>query len=136
MDMNTPSALVAGLLSFAADQLGVEAPDVLPFFQKGPVPCTEVFCAEALYWPNIVIVAEPCDNRELKCQALMVHELVHHAQYHARLKYSCAIAREKPAYEAAVSYVEEFGVVDAYRYLGFGVEHLVYLKGRCDPWGY
>jgi hypothetical protein len=42
-------------------------------------------------------------------QSVLVHEMVHHLQKVAGLKYECAEAREKPAYEAQDKWLAEFG---------------------------
>jgi hypothetical protein len=41
--------------------------------------------------------------------SVLVHELVHHLQNVARMKYSCPEERERPAYEAQARWLEMFG---------------------------
>ena len=41
--------------------------------------------------------------------SVLVHELVHHMQNVAGVKYDCAEAREKPAYQAQARWLELFG---------------------------
>ncbi|MDP2618776.1 MAG: hypothetical protein Q8P46_01135 [Hyphomicrobiales bacterium] len=41
--------------------------------------------------------------------SVLVHELVHHLQNIAELKYDCSGAREKPAYRAQARWLEVFG---------------------------
>jgi hypothetical protein len=42
-------------------------------------------------------------------QSVLVHELVHHLQKVARLKYDCPMARERVAYLAQDQWLERFG---------------------------
>lgn len=129
--MNIPEALLTGLLAFAADQLGAEPPKAVPEIVVGETPWTDTFKALAIYDNDTITLREACDPAQLLCQAILVHELVHYVQDVAGLEYACYMAREQPAYVAMVAYVKEFGVVEPYAYLGFGIEGLEYLYGNC-----
>jgi len=41
--------------------------------------------------------------------SVLVHELVHHLQYRAQLKFACPQEREKVAYAAQARWLEQFG---------------------------
>jgi hypothetical protein len=43
-------------------------------------------------------------------KSILVHEMVHHIQSIARIKYECPMAREKPAYLAQDKWLAQFGL--------------------------
>lgn len=59
--------------------------------------------SRTIYLPKGWIGATPAEV------SVLVHELVHHLQNVARLKYDCAEARERPAYQAQARWLELFG---------------------------
>jgi hypothetical protein len=59
--------------------------------------------SRTIYLPDEWKGATPADV------SLLVHELVHHLQNVAELKYDCPEAREKPAYDAQARWLELFG---------------------------
>jgi hypothetical protein len=59
--------------------------------------------SRTIYLPEGWIGATPAEV------SVLVHELVHHLQNVAGLKYDCSGAREKPAYRAQARWLELFG---------------------------
>lgn len=53
--------------------------------------------------PRNWIGASPADV------SVLVHEMVHHLQRHAGMKYGCACAREKLAFAAQAKWLDQFG---------------------------
>jgi hypothetical protein len=58
---------------------------------------------QTIYLPDGWTSASPTD------QSILVHEMVHHLQLRAQLKYGCAEEREKLAYEAQDKWLALFG---------------------------
>lgn len=59
--------------------------------------------SRTIYLPEAWSGSSPADV------SVLVHEMVHHLQNVAGLKYDCAEAREKPAYRAQMKWLELFG---------------------------
>jgi hypothetical protein len=49
------------------------------------------------------------DRRHSEELSVLVHEMVHHLQNAGGLKYACAQAREKTAYQAQDKWLRQFG---------------------------
>lgn len=57
-----------------------------------------------------IYLSESWNSASVAAQSVLVHEMVHHLQNRAGLKYACAGAREKPAYLAQKQWLETRGL--------------------------
>ena len=65
----------------------------------------------AIYDPqrNVIVLSDQWTGRTAADVSVLVHELVHHLQDSARLRYECPAAREKMAYAAQAKWLGLFG---------------------------
>lgn len=76
----------------------------------------------------IIYLSERWSGASAAEQSVLVHEMVHHLQNRAGLKYHCAGARERPAYIAQKQWLETHGLdleqefqVDMFTVVGLGM---------------
>lgn len=103
VEFTTPAQLsklrYKGLLSHQREVIGGEHATPLPEFQREVVAVYDD-STRTIYLP------EHWTGASLAEQSVLVHEMVHHLQNRAGLKYACSGAREKPAYLAQRKWLE------------------------------
>ena len=65
-----------------------------------------------------VYLREDWDPADLRSQATLLHELVHHVQATYSVAHDCRAALERQAYHLTVRWLEEHGIEDGYGFMG------------------
>jgi hypothetical protein len=99
--MAGPARTVAG--EDRSQAIGGEHSTPLPRFQREVVATYDNVTA-TIYLPS------DWNDASQAQQSLLVHEMVHHLQNRAQLKFECAGERERPAYLAQKQWLEQHGL--------------------------
>jgi hypothetical protein len=121
-------ALIVALLTWISSQIGCEPPpapeirlaphDQLVTMAYGSPPPAGA-SVTALYdgRSKTVYLEDSWRLDSLANRATLVHELVHHVQELAAIRYPCLAARERLAYQLQAKWLKEQGIADPYAFL-------------------
>lgn len=116
------NALLAAIVTWLALNFGLPATYVYPTIRY--LPAKEIYLArygtaKPGFWPVTAVYENPSDTIILPKNwtptsptdvSILVHEMVHHLQNKAGLKYACDEEREAVAYAAQGKWLSQFGL--------------------------
>jgi hypothetical protein len=135
--------LVTALASWIAANSNLELPDPpqISFVPRNRL--VEIFSdaggknpflhLEAFYHPeeSTIYLPDSWRRSEQRDKSILLHELVHHAQWHNEAVSSCPGSMERQAYHLQITWLREHGVQAPYELIGTNAM-TVLLIGSCE----
>lgn len=140
--------LMHALMAWASPRLDLPAPAVVPrivrkshceinAIARPGVDCPEeapgVPSVRAMYQSNVMWLNTEWRSDNIRDVAFLLHELVHHMQFHAGVPDTPCMAEawEKPAYETHFAFLEAAGL-DPYQVTGINALYLIFVTNCTD----
>lgn len=139
-------ALMIALMTYASTLTGLPVPDVLPTIEYRsdqelfhmahpgqPYEKDKPFNPVALYLEGTAYLRDDFDVTSDKDVVVLTHELVHHMQFMAQVRWECIADLERGAYDVTLKQVKQMGTTTE-DLMGLGGLVIMFVTAPCGTW--